>query len=179
MGSGGARTSRGKEVHSGAGPAVASQSGPELTDCLMEIPGPLFLRTERSVVILLRSLVQNALDILSPLHQPVRVLLCGACSKHWRQQVSGQPQKWEDMEQRTPSHFSPPTVDPFLLPQPQQQVPGEPLCQGCGLCGCLLCPASLSLHLAECSSNNWRAPWGRQSPMNLSCSVEMDRVRGL
>lgn len=40
----------------------------------MGIPGTLFRRTEKSLVILLRSPVQNALGNLSPLHQPARVL---------------------------------------------------------------------------------------------------------
>lgn len=54
------------------------------------------------------------------------------------------------------------------IPLPHQQVPGGPLCKGCGLCSSLcFVPLPLSLHLAEYSSTSWRAPWGGQVPTNL------------
>lgn len=54
------------------------------------------------------------------------------------------------------------------IPLPHQQVAGQPLCQGCGLCPSLcFVPLPLSLHLVEYSSTSWRAPWGGQVLMNL------------
>lgn len=126
----------------------ATQSGPELM-ASWGIPGLLCLRTERSLVILLRSLVPNALGILSTLHQPAKVFpvrwMHQALEAAWAvcdSQVPGQVHKRGDMEQRTPSHFSWPTVGPSSSLGPTNRCLGGPFGRAV--------VSALPLHLAEC-----------------------------